>query len=82
MTSVQTITVEEIYQQHIKPLPASERLRLLAITAQDLAQQDVDTVEGRKRSIMELHGLGAEIWKGVDAKEYVDELRDEWDHRP
>ena len=35
-----------------------------------------------KRSIMELHGLGAEIWEGIDAQEYVDELRKEWDHRP
>ena len=31
---------------------------------------------------MELHGLGAEIWEGVDAQEYVNELRKEWDHRP
>ena len=35
-----------------------------------------------KRSIMELHGLGAEIWEGVDAQEYVNGLREEWDHRP
>ncbi len=31
---------------------------------------------------MELHGLGAEIWEGVDAQEYVNELRNEWEHRP
>lgn len=35
-----------------------------------------------RRSIMELHGLGAEIWAGIDAQEYVNELRKEWDHRP
>lgn len=35
-----------------------------------------------RRSIMELHGLGAEIWEGIDAQEYVNELRKEWDHRP
>jgi hypothetical protein len=82
MITVQTATVEEIYQQHIKPLSAPERLRLLAITAQDLVHQGSDTTEGPERSIMELHGLGAEIWKGVDAQEYVDELRGEWNHRP
>ena len=38
--------------------------------------------EKPKRSIMELHGLGAEIWEGVDAQEYVNGLREEWDHRP
>ena len=34
------------------------------------------------RSLLELEGLGAEIWEGVDAQEYVNELRKEWDHRP
>lgn len=82
MSITEATTVEEIYQQHIKPLPASERLRLLAITAQDLARQGIDTPERPKRSIMELHGLGAEIWHGTDAQEYVDELRSEWDPRP
>ena len=82
MSTTQTATIEEIYQQHIKPLPPSERLRLLAITAQDLARQGIDTVEEPKRSIMELHGLGAEIWRGIDAKAYVDELRNEWDDHP
>jgi hypothetical protein len=26
--------------------------------------------------------LGAELWHGMDAQDYVDELRREWDHRP
>ena len=29
--------------------------------------------------MMELHGLGAEVWQGIDAQEYVDELHNEWD---
>jgi hypothetical protein len=33
-------------------------------------------------SILELEGLGAEIWEGIDAQEYVDQLRSEWDDRP
>jgi len=36
----------------------------------------------RKRSLLELEGLGAEIWNGADAQQYVNELRKEWDHRP
>jgi hypothetical protein len=39
-------------------------LQLLARIAQDLAVPDA---EPRDRSIMELHGLGAEIWQGIDA---------------
>lgn len=31
------------------------------------------------RSLLELHGLGREIWQGVDAVDYVRKLRDEWD---
>ena len=39
-----------------------------------------------KRSIMELEGLGAELWKDehgnlLDAQAYVNEMRQEWDHR-
>ncbi len=60
--------VDEIYQQHIKPLGAPDRLRLLALVAQDLAPEETSPAAG-KRSIMELHGLGAEIWRDVDAQE-------------
>lgn len=31
------------------------------------------------RSILELEGLGAEVWDGVDPNQYVAELRDEWE---
>jgi|YNPNPStandDraft_1061719.scaffolds.fasta_scaffold51535_3 excisionase family DNA binding protein len=40
------------------------------------------TLPSPKRSIMELHGLGREIWEGIDAQEYVNELRKEWDPHP
>lgn len=72
-------TVEEIYQQYIKPLPDREKLRLIAKVSNDLAENET---EKPKRSIMELHGLGKEIWEGIDAQEYVNELRNEWEHRP
>lgn len=29
--------------------------------------------------LSELRGLGKELWQGVDAQEYVNQLRDEWD---
>ncbi|HMF57311.1 MAG TPA: hypothetical protein VK619_13290 [Pyrinomonadaceae bacterium] len=74
--------IDEIYAQHIKPLPTEDRLKLLALVARDLAQQK-DSAEGQKtRSIMELHGLGKEIWEGIEAQDYVNELRNEWDHHP
>lgn len=33
------------------------------------------------RSILELRGLGKELWDGIDAQEYVNELRNEWPDR-
>lgn len=36
----------------------------------------------KKHSILELRGLGAEIWEGIDAKDYLNELRSEWGQRP
>lgn len=76
------MSVEELYDRYIKPRPTAERLRLLAMTAQDLAEQPAETEEKPKRSLLELEGLGAELWGGVDAQEYINELRKEWDHRP
>jgi hypothetical protein len=35
----------------------------------------------KARSILELRALGKEVWERVDPKEYVSDLRDEWDAR-
>ena len=72
---------EDVYRQHIQSLPPSERLHLLALLAKDAAHA-TEEITKSTHSIMELHGLGAEIWRGVDAQQYVDELRNEWDARP
>ncbi|MCL1473206.1 hypothetical protein [Argonema antarcticum] len=31
-----------------------------------------------RRSILELRGLGKEVWKDIDAQEYVNQERDSW----
>jgi len=75
-----TLNAEEIYLRYIKELSVAERLRLLEMTARDLA---ATSQPGQpKRSLLELEGLGAEIWQGVDAQEYVNKVRQEWDDRP
>ncbi len=76
--------VEDIYARHIRPLPVPLRLRLLEKIARDLsvpADEQVAAGTAPLRSIMDLHGLGKEIWKDVDPQEYVNELRAEWDER-
>jgi hypothetical protein len=71
-----------IYERHIKALPREGRLQLVALIARELAEEDASTAEEPRRSILELRGLGKEIWNGVDGQEYVNRLRDEWDERP
>ena len=74
-----TTDLDQIYEQQIKPLPRAVRLQLLARIAQDLAVSD--TSDEPEQSLLGLEGLGAEIWHGIDAQQYVNELRDEWDRR-
>ena len=76
-----TPTAERLYEQQIRSLPANERLRLVALIAHDLAMTTV-AERPQQRSLLELEGLGSDIWGGLDAQEYVNELRKEWDHRP
>jgi hypothetical protein len=71
----------ELYERHIKGLPSAEQLRLVEMIAKNIAST-AEGVRPKTRSIMELEGLGAEIWEGIDAQEYVNQLRKEWDHRP
>lgn len=69
-----TANLEQIYRQHIAPLPATEQLKLIEKVARELAVRDDKPL--KTRSLLELEGLGAEIWDGVDAQEYVDKMRD------
>jgi hypothetical protein len=73
------MTVAEILEQ-AKTLSVQERKELvkLLVDSLDIAEPSAR----RKRSILELRGLGKEIWQGIDAQEYVNHLRSEWDERP
>jgi hypothetical protein len=61
--------------REIRELSISERKMLLMIIADSL------TETAKTRSLLELEGLGAELWEGIDAQAYVDSLRSEWDER-
>jgi hypothetical protein len=85
-----TLTAREVYEKHIRPLPQQEQEQLVELIQQEgqqrpkrplpeiMAEHGMAPTE-KKHRITELHGLGAEIWAGVDAQEYVNKLRDEWD---
>jgi hypothetical protein len=69
----------DVYEAHVRALPPAERLELMAIIARELTERC--TLEEKPlHSIMELEGLGKEVWEEVDAQEYVRKLRGAWDH--
>jgi hypothetical protein len=74
------LRVEELYERYVRRLPASERLRLVTMTTEELSRESA-AAEHPKHSLLELQGLGAYLWEGVDAQAYVKSLRDEWDDR-
>jgi hypothetical protein len=58
-------------------LTPEEQLQLIADLS-NFVRQRVTMTPKPKRSIMELEGLGKEIWNGIDAQEYVNQERDSW----
>ncbi len=70
------MTATQVYQQYIQDIPVTEQLELIALISRKLAEQS-GVAEQPLRSLLELEGLGAEIWKGIDAQKYVDDLRNE-----
>ena len=60
-----------IYEEYIKALSREEQRLLFNVLQAELDNDD------ERHSILALHGLGREIWQGVDPKEYVRGLRDE-----
>ena len=70
------MTVIEIMQQ-VKNLSLQERRELVQLLSESIQQVE----ERQKHSILELAGLGAEVWEGIDPQEYIDQLRSEWDDR-
>ena len=76
-----TLSIEQLYERQIRLRTPQERLQLLKLVVRDLADGDIANARP-KRSILELAGLGADDPIGMDAQEYVNQLRAEWDHRP
>jgi hypothetical protein len=62
--------------QQILQLPAEEQQRLMA-EYQAVVQSPAPGAP--RTSIMELQGLGKEIWQGVDVQQYLEEERNSWD---
>ncbi len=64
----------EILNQ-IQRFPVQEQHRLLKDLAAILSKPKAQP----RHSLLELEGLGKEIWQGIDPQQYVDEERNSWD---
>ena len=72
------MSVQEILQE-AKNLSIDEQKQLIKLLVDIVAEPQEAPKE---HSILELAGLGKEIWEGIDPQEYIRQLRSEWDHRP
>jgi hypothetical protein len=61
--------------QMAESLSLEERLRLIAELAASTA---TSAASEPQHSILELRGLGQEIWQGIDAQQYVQRERASW----
>jgi len=59
----------------VQRLTPADQLRLLEELAALVRRQ---VMIRPRRSILELQGLGKEIWQGIDVQEYVDRERASW----
>ncbi len=71
------LTYEEV-AQGIGSLTTEEHLKLLELIS-SLLRKRIAEKPVKERNIIELEGLGAEIWNGMDAQEYVRRERESWD---
>lgn len=68
-------TYNQVLQMSRK-LELPEQLQLLEALSRQVRHR---VEEPKVHSIMELEGLGVEIWQGIDAQEYVHRERASWD---
>ncbi len=73
------MTINEILEE-IRALSLEERKQLMKLMIDTLTE--TPHFSARRHSLRELRGLGKEIWEGIDAQDYINQQRDEWDQRP
>lgn len=71
------MTTLEMVKLLARELPVEERKLVVMDILDSLSMKEAET----GASLLDLEGLGAELWASVDAAKYVDELRGEWDDR-
>ena len=68
-----TVAYAEVLDK-ARRLPLADQMRLL----EELTRLVRHAAAQSERSILELQGLGKEIWQEIDAQEYVNQERASW----
>lgn len=68
-------TAEEIYEQIVKPLPATERLRLVEKIVHDLSTPPAESESPNRYEWMSLRGIAPNLLEGEDAQAWVARTR-------
>jgi hypothetical protein len=58
-----------------RKLPRRDQRRLVSEMTAALAQSD----RRKTHSLLELEGLGKEVWEGIDVEQYIKAERDSWE---
>lgn len=72
------MTLETI-EREIRTLSIEERKRLIMAVVDSMIESDKPS---GKRSILEFEGVAEHLRDELDAQEYINQLRSEWDDRP
>jgi hypothetical protein len=72
------MSVQEIVAQ-VRHMSRAERTQLMHELVDVM---NLPAPQEKPYNIMDFRGIGSELADGMDAQEYVNQLRSEWDHRP
>jgi len=70
------LDIEVIYG-HASKLTDKDKISLISKLENDIKK----TQRTKKHKLVELEGLGKEIWEKIDTQKYLNDLRREWDDR-
>ncbi|HDQ00169.1 MAG TPA: hypothetical protein ENN22_13445 [bacterium] len=70
------IDIEVIYKYASK-LADKDKMSLISKLENDIQKTQMT----KKHKLVELEGLGKEIWEKIDTQQYLNDLRSEWDGR-
>lgn len=74
-----TLNIKNVPEKLYSRLKARARRERRSVSQEVLRILEEATKPVETVSILELRGLGKELWKGVDPAKYVDEERSSWD---